>query len=49
MPGVEANRSMSSSVMPTRMAPSSTQIVAGTAPPARTACSTLRAVAALSG
>ncbi len=49
MPAVEAKRSMSASVMPTTIRPPSTAIVAGTEPPARTACSTLRAVAALSG
>jgi hypothetical protein len=49
MPGVEANRSMSASVIPTMIPAPSTAIVAGTAPPARTAASTLRAVAALSG
>ena len=49
MPGVEAKRSMSASVIPIRIAPSSMQMVAGTEPPLRTAASTLRAVAALSG
>ncbi|GAB3543360.1 hypothetical protein GCM10027444_01690 [Actinopolyspora lacussalsi] len=33
IPGVAAKRSMSDSVIPTRMAPSSIQIVAGVAPP----------------
>lgn len=49
MPGSEANRSMSSSLMPTLIAPPSRQIVAGTAPPLRTAASTWWAVCALSG